>query len=149
MLGFSKGIYGDVVAAYCRVFLTVNAARAFVEMRLLPAIERCFMQLVQPILKDTQGRTFPYLRLSITDLCNFRCNYCLPDGCQSHSHGESLSVDEIKRLVSFSQLGVRKIRLTGRTDLAEDFLEVVETIKSVEGIQTLAMTIMVIVCISE
>lgn len=100
------------------------------------------MQLIQSTLQDTQGRTFPYLRLSITDLCNFRCNYCLPEGCQSHSHSLSLSVDEIKRLVSvFAKLGVRKIRLTGgEPTLRNDFVEIVQTIKSIDGIETLAMT---------
>ena len=100
------------------------------------------MQLIQSTLQDTQGRTFPYLRLSITDLCNFRCNYCLPEGCQSHSHSLSLSVDEIRRLVSvFAKLGVRKIRLTGgEPTLRNDFVEIVQTIKSIDGIETLAMT---------
>ncbi|MGI9275471.1 MAG: GTP 3',8-cyclase MoaA [Endozoicomonas sp.] len=93
-------------------------------------------------LIDPQGRSFPYLRLSVTDLCNFRCTYCLPDGCTDHNHKQSLSVPEIKRLVTgFSCLGVEKIRLTGgEPTLRSDFLDIVRAVKAVPGIKTLAMT---------
>lgn len=96
---------------------------------------------MQP-LQDPQGRQFPYLRLSVTDLCNFRCNYCLPEGCQDHHHSQALSVEEIKRLVSaFSQVGVEKIRLTGgEPSLRSDFLDVVHAVKQVPGIKKVAMT---------
>ncbi|WP_342669744.1 GTP 3',8-cyclase MoaA [Endozoicomonas ascidiicola] len=93
-------------------------------------------------LQDIQGRTFPYLRLSVTDLCNFRCNYCLPDGCVDHHHNDALSVDEIRRLVTaFAYLGVQKIRLTGgEPTLRQDFTDVVHIIRQVSGIKKLAMT---------
>lgn len=93
-------------------------------------------------LQDTQGRIFPYLRLSVTDLCNFRCNYCLPDGCEEHHHKQALSVAEIRRLVSaFVQLGVQKVRITGgEPTLRTDFTDIVQTLKSIPGIQTVAMT---------
>ena len=96
----------------------------------------------RPRLQDTQGRTYPYLRLSITDLCNFRCNYCLPDGCLDHHHQEALTIDEIRRLVTaFATLGVEKIRLTGgEPTLRRDFTEIISTIKQVPGIRKLAMT---------
>ena len=93
-------------------------------------------------LQDNLGRTFPYLRLSITDLCNFRCNYCLPDGCGEHHHKQSLTVDEIRRLISaFARLGVEKVRITGgEPTLRHEFNDIVSTIKQVPGIQTVAMT---------
>ncbi len=93
-------------------------------------------------LQDQQGRQFPYLRLSITDLCNFRCNYCLPDGCEDHHHNESLTVDEIRRIVTaFASVGVEKIRLTGgEPTLRKEFLDIARTIKQVPGIRKLAMT---------
>lgn len=96
---------------------------------------------MQP-LQDLQGRKFPYLRLSVTDLCNFRCNYCLPDGCLDHHHSEALTIDEIRRLVkAFTYLGVEKIRLTGgEPTLRHDFSDVVKTIRQVPGIKKLAMT---------
>ncbi|WP_066015582.1 GTP 3',8-cyclase MoaA [Endozoicomonas atrinae] len=96
---------------------------------------------MQP-LQDLQGRKFPYLRLSVTDLCNFRCNYCLPDGCLDHHHSEALTIDEVRRLVTaFASVGVEKIRLTGgEPTLRQDFSDIVRTIKQIPGIKKLAMT---------
>ncbi len=93
-------------------------------------------------LQDLQGRKFPYLRLSVTDLCNFRCNYCLPDGCSDHHHNEVLTLSEIRRLVSaFAALGVEKIRLTGgEPTLRRDFTDIAKIIRQVPGIKKLAMT---------
>ncbi|HCT26319.1 MAG TPA: GTP 3',8-cyclase MoaA, partial [Stenotrophomonas sp.] len=65
-------------------------------------------------LTDGFGRSFPYLRLSLTEACNFRCSYCLPDGYQADGRPRFLQVDEIARLVrAFAALGMSKIRLTG------------------------------------
>ncbi len=91
---------------------------------------------MQP-LQDLQGRKFPYLRLSVTDLCNFRCNYCLPDGCLDHHHSEALTIDEVRRLVTaFASVGVEKIRLTGgEPTLRQDFSDIVRTIKQIPGIK--------------
>ena len=74
-------------------------------------------------LVDKYDRAFPYLRLSITDVCNFRCEYCLPDGYQCSQKPQFLTQDEIRRLVTaFAELGVWKIRLTGgRTQCAPGF----------------------------
>ena len=93
-------------------------------------------------LRDRQGRLFPYLRLSITDLCNFRCNYCLPDGCIDHHHNDALTIDEIRRLVAaFADLGVSKIRLTGgEPTLRKDFADIVTVIRQNPLIKKLAMT---------
>ncbi|MGB1271604.1 MAG: GTP 3',8-cyclase MoaA, partial [Endozoicomonas sp.] len=93
-------------------------------------------------LQDRQGRRFSYLRLSVTDLCNFRCNYCLPDGCLDHNHNEALTLDEIRRLVvAFAALGVEKIRLTGgEPTLRQDFTDIVQIIRQVPGIRKVAMT---------
>ena len=50
-------------------------------------------------LKDSFGRTFPYIRLSITDVCNFKCGYCLPNGYQvdKSDNRKFLQLEEIKR----------------------------------------------------
>ena len=77
------------------------------------------------ILTDPYHRRLSYLRLSVTDLCNYRCNYCLPDGYQGKAKNNELSLLEIDTLVqAFAQSGTRKIRLTGgeptlRRDLAD------------------------------
>ncbi|MDT8409168.1 MAG: GTP 3',8-cyclase MoaA [Wenzhouxiangellaceae bacterium] len=92
-------------------------------------------------LEDRFGRRFSYLRLSITDVCNFRCEYCLPDGYKGNPRG-FLGVDEIRRLVhGFAELGTTKVRLTGGEPmLRKDFTEIVETVHAVPGIDKLAMT---------
>ena len=97
--------------------------------------------MTSEILTDRFGRSFPYLRLSITDVCNFKCSYCLPDGYQGDPDG-FLGVDEIRRLVAgFAELGTRKIRLTGgEPTLRKDFLEIAEIVSSTPGIETVAMT---------
>ena len=66
------------------------------------------------MLTDNFGRKFYYLRLSITDVCNFRCTYCLPDGYSCDNDRDFLSFDEIKRVANaFAQMGTEKIRITG------------------------------------
>ena len=82
-------------------------------------------------LKDNYNRYFSYLRLSITDLCNFQCKYCMPEGFKVKKK-DYLSIDEIYNLISaFSELGVSKIRLTGgEPTVRKDFLEISSAIAS-------------------
>ena len=94
-------------------------------------------------LIDAFNRQYFYLRLSITDVCNFKCNYCLPNGYQSPSNKQMfLSVDEIARLVSaFAELGTEKVRITGgEPTLRKDFLAVVEAIRRQQSIKKIALT---------
>ena len=96
-----------------------------------------------PKLTDLHGRRFEYLRLSLTDVCNFRCSYCLPDGYRKTKGAPSnLSVDEIRRLVGgFAALGLWKIRLTGgEPTLRAEFLEIARTVSGIEGICQIAIT---------
>lgn len=93
-------------------------------------------------LQDTFGRTFPYLRLSITDVCNFRCLYCLPNGYQKTGNLEFLSTDEITRLVrAFANLGTVKVRLTGgEPTVRKDLINIVQSIRRNPTIQKVALT---------
>ncbi|WP_196137978.1 GTP 3',8-cyclase MoaA [Aliikangiella sp. G2MR2-5] len=93
-------------------------------------------------LVDSQGRSFPYLRLSLTDVCNFSCSYCLPEGYQCDSPKNYLSIDEIRRLVTaFAELGTWKIRLTGgEPSVRKDFVDIIKSLRSVDGIKQIAMT---------
>ena len=97
--------------------------------------------MTHEILTDRFGRSFPYLRLSVTDVCNFKCSYCLPDGYEGDPDG-FLAVDEIRRLVAgFAELGTRKIRLTGgEPTLRKDFIDIARVVSSTPGIETVAMT---------
>ena len=67
------------------------------------------------ITRDQYGRTIDYLRLSVTDLCNYRCRYCMPaEGVEKGAHGSILTVEEFVEIGEAAvKLGVRKIRLTG------------------------------------
>jgi|TARA_B100001094_G_scaffold332548_1_gene405130 cyclic pyranopterin phosphate synthase len=95
-------------------------------------------------LKDSFGRSFPYIRLSITDVCNFKCGYCLPNGYQidKSDNRTFLAAEEIGRLSkALSELGVFKIRLTGgEPTVRKDFFEIVKLIKSNPGIKKTVIT---------
>jgi len=95
-------------------------------------------------LRDSFGRTFPYIRLSITDVCNFKCGYCLPNGYQidKSDNRKFLHIDEIKRLAkALSELGVCKIRLTGgEPTVRKDFFDIVKILKNESGIKKVVIT---------
>ena len=96
------------------------------------------------ILKDTFGRKFPYIRLSISDVCNFKCGYCLPDGYKidKSDNRTFITKEEIGRLAkALSELGVSKIRLTGgEPTVRKDFLDIIEIIKKNSGIKKTVIT---------
>ena len=97
--------------------------------------------LAQP-LTDGFARRLTYLRLSITDFCNFRCEYCLPNGYQGKPPQDELSVAEIATLIrGFAQVGTKKVRITGgEPSIRRDVVDIIKTIKNTEGIETVAMT---------
>jgi len=91
---------------------------------------------------DSEGREFPYLRLSLTDVCNYSCDYCLPDGYQCDQKVDYLNIKEIRNLVAaFAELGTWKIRLTGgEPSIRQDFVEIISEISKQPGIKQIAMT---------
>ena len=94
-------------------------------------------------LVDAFQRRYYYLRLSITDQCNFRCNYCLPNGYQPEANKPSfLTLSEITHIArAFAAMGTEKIRLTGgEPTLRKDFLTIAESVADVEGIRHVALT---------
>lgn len=93
-------------------------------------------------LEDSFGRKFPYLRLSVTDVCNFRCQYCLPNGYEKTGDFHFLSQAEIIRLASaFAELGVEKVRLTGgEPTVRRDLAPIAASLHSIPGIRTIALT---------
>ena len=96
------------------------------------------------ILKDSFGRKFPYIRLSISDVCNFKCGYCLPDGYKidKSDNRTFINIEEIGRLArALSELGVSKIRLTGgEPTVRKDFFEIIKIIKENSGIKKTVIT---------
>lgn len=94
------------------------------------------------MLTDNHGRSFHYLRLSVTDACNFRCNYCLPQGYRPAHAEPYLTPAEAATLVrAFALLGARKVRLTGgEPSLRADLPRIIESAKSTPGIRRVAVT---------
>ena len=95
-------------------------------------------------LTDTFGRKFPYIRLSITDVCNYRCTYCLPQGYKK-TPGDMrsfMSREEISRLTkALSELGICKIRLTGgEPTVRKDFFNILKDMKLNSNIPKVTMT---------
>lgn len=92
---------------------------------------------------DDFGRAINYLRVSVTDRCNLRCVYCMPeDGVPKQAHGAMLSYEEIALVVrAAAGLGVRKVRLTGGEPLARLGLpDLVRMLAAIPGVDDLAMT---------
>ncbi|NRA60763.1 MAG: GTP 3',8-cyclase MoaA [Psychrobium sp.] len=94
------------------------------------------------MLTDSFGRKFSYLRLSITDVCNFSCNYCLPDGYQCSQPRDFLSLAKITRIANaFSEMGTEKIRITGgEPSLRKDLPEIIAACKAPQNIKKVALT---------
>jgi len=98
--------------------------------------------VIEP-LRDAHGRRISDLRVSVTDRCNFRCQYCMPaDGLPWLEREEILSFEEIARLVAvFAALGVSDVRLTGGEPLVRRELPLlVAMLAAVEGIADLSLT---------
>lgn len=94
-------------------------------------------------MKDSHGRTIDYMRISLTDKCNFRCIYCMPEeGVCALEHDEILRLEEIERIVYIaSKLGIKSIRLTGGEPLVrKGVVDLVRSITSMNGIENVSMT---------
>lgn len=92
---------------------------------------------------DAQGRSIDYVRISVTDRCNLRCVYCMPEsGVKPVTHGELLRYEEIVRLTRLlAQLGVRKVRITGGEPLVRrDLPALIREIKALDGIEMVCLT---------
>lgn len=95
-------------------------------------------------LTDAYARRFYYLRLSVTDVCNFRCTYCLPDGYRPNgvANKSFLTLDEIRRVTrAFAALGTEKVRLTGgEPTLRRDFTDIIRTVADNDAVRQIAVT---------
>jgi len=94
------------------------------------------------VLLDGQGRQIDYLRLSVTDRCDFRCVYCMAEDMTFLPRNQVLSLEEIHRVARlFVGLGVRKIRLTGGEPLVrKGIVDLCERISALPGLDELVMT---------
>ena len=94
-------------------------------------------------MQDRYGRTIEYLRISLTDRCNFRCIYCMPEeGVKSISHYDILRIEEMARAVRVAAgLGIRSVRLTGGEPLVRrGVVDLVREVAGTPGIENVSMT---------
>lgn len=94
-------------------------------------------------MRDNFGREIDYLRISVTDLCNLRCRYCMPpEGVKKQSHRDILSLEEIEEIARAAvSLGVKKLRLTGGEPLLRrGIVELCEKLSAIPGVEELALT---------
>ena len=95
------------------------------------------------MLIDTFGHTITYLRISVTDRCNLRCVYCMPEaGIEKRPHQAILRYEEIAELVRiFAGLGIKAVRITGGEPLVRpDLYKLVERITKIDGIDDISLT---------
>ncbi|UPL48894.1 GTP 3',8-cyclase MoaA [Hymenobacter sublimis] len=98
---------------------------------------------VPSVLFDNHGRPLEYLRLAVTDRCNLRCFYCMPEeGIQYLPKQELLTYEEMERLVAImAGLGVRKVRLTGGEPFVRrDLVPFMSRLSAIPGIEELTLT---------
>src|SRR6267143_5835674 len=95
-----------------------------------------------PQLVDKYGRSISYIRLSVTDRCDFRCSYCMAEEMTFLPREQVLSLEECLRLSRvFVSLGVTKIRITGGEPLVrKNILWLLEQLGALEGLKELVLT---------
>src|SRR5699024_9405172 len=93
-------------------------------------------------MEDCYGRTIDYMRVSITDRCNLRCRYCMPDGIRLVPMEKVLTYEEIEQICrAAAREGIRNIEITGGEPLARIGCEdLIRRIKQIPGIRQVTMT---------
>ena len=94
-------------------------------------------------MHDSYGRKINYLRISLTDRCNLRCKYCMPEcGIDKFAHDDMLSLEEIYLITkAFVELGVDKVRFTGGEPLARlGVVDLISRVSKLEGLKDISMT---------
>ena len=94
------------------------------------------------MLKDRFGRTINYMRISVTDRCNLRCRYCMPDGIESIPMGDLLTYEEIAFVCAQAvSLGIDRFRITGGEPLVrKGCTALVAMLKKIPGLRQISMT---------
>jgi len=94
-------------------------------------------------MKDSHGRVIDYLRISLTDRCNFRCIYCMPEeGVCAMSHDDILRIEEIETVARVAtRIGIKSVRLTGGEPLVrKGVVDLVHSLHEMPGIENISMT---------
>lgn len=92
---------------------------------------------------DSCAREITYLRISVTDRCNYRCRYCMPaEGVEKHAHSEVCSLEELRDMAAAAvRCGVRKIRVTGGEPLVRrGIVDFCRMLRELDGVEELCLT---------
>ena len=93
-------------------------------------------------MKDNYGREINYMRVSITDRCDLRCRYCMPDGIEKVSMSSILTYEQIERICRIAaQLGISRIKITGGEPFARlGCTDLIRKIRAIDGIEEVTVT---------
>lgn len=94
-------------------------------------------------MEDSHGRNINYLRVSLTDKCNLRCTYCMPEGkCNQNFVSSKMSIEEIELIIRiFTEIGVEKVRFTGGEPLiVENISKIIYNTSQIKGIKDISLT---------
>lgn len=94
-------------------------------------------------MKDKQNRTIDYIRISVTDRCDFRCRYCMPeDGIESMNEDEVLTYEEIAEIAKIlGEMGIKKVKVTGGEPFVRlGVMDLIKTLKETPGIEQVTIT---------
>jgi cyclic pyranopterin phosphate synthase len=122
-----------------RTAVTVGAVEQIAALR----VSESTPGLPKALLTDTHGRHHSYLRISLTEKCNLRCLYCMPEeGIDLTANDKLMTTDEVIRVAKlFVAAGVTKIRLTGgEPTVRRDLGDIVKRLRALDGLQTIAIT---------
>lgn len=91
---------------------------------------------------DGKGRLIDYMRISVTDRCNLRCRYCMPDGIRQIPMSEILTYEEIEHICQIAaELGIKKLKITGGEPLVrKGCTDLIRRLKKVPGIEQVTLT---------
>ena len=93
-------------------------------------------------MRDAYDRRIDYMRVSITDRCNLRCKYCMPEDIAGISHNDILRYEEILRLCTiFARMGIKNIKVTGGEPLVRrGCVDFIRELKAISGIESITLT---------
>ncbi len=91
---------------------------------------------------DQFGREIDYLRISVTDRCNLRCKYCMPDGVQRITHGEILRYEELLTICKEAvNLGIKRFKITGGEPFVrKGIISFIQSLKEIDGVESVTLT---------
>ena len=97
---------------------------------------------MEKAVRDSYGRTIEYMRISITDRCNLRCRYCMPDGAKWIPMSEILTYEEIERICREAvRIGITRFKITGGEPLVrKGCADLIRMIRQIPGTEEVTMT---------